>query len=86
MDARSTDTQSFHGCKLALLHGNRVLVYERDAHVRFAGMWDLPGGGREGQESPEDCVLRELEEEFGLTLPADRLEYRKRYAEIAVVS
>jgi 8-oxo-dGTP diphosphatase len=74
------DTRSFHGCKLALLQGNCVLVYERDEHVKFAGMWDLPGGGREGQESPEDCVLRELEEEFGLAFPANRLEYRKRYA------
>jgi 8-oxo-dGTP pyrophosphatase MutT (NUDIX family) len=34
-------------------------------------MWNLPGGRREGQESPEDYVLRELKEEFGLSLAAD---------------
>lgn len=36
-------------------------------------MWDLPGGGREGLETPEGCGLRELHEEFGLILPASRL-------------
>jgi 8-oxo-dGTP diphosphatase len=58
----------FVGCKLALLDGERVLVYTRDDRpdIQFPGMLDLPGGGREGNESPEDCVLRELEEEFGL--------------------
>jgi 8-oxo-dGTP diphosphatase len=39
-------------------------------------MWDLPGGGREGGEGPEACVLREIAEELGLRLPPDRLERR----------
>ena len=39
-------------------------------------MWDLPGGGREGSETPEACLLRELHEEFGLQLPPDRLIWR----------
>lgn len=33
-------------------------------------MWDLPGGGREGDESPIECGIREVNEEFGLTLDA----------------
>jgi 8-oxo-dGTP diphosphatase len=31
-------------------------------------MWDLPGGGREGDETPAACVIRETREEVGLTL------------------
>ena len=73
--------ECFRGCKLALFEGNRLLDYKRDERddIPFPGMWDLPGGGREGEESPEECVLRELQEEFGITLFADRLIYRRRY-------
>nr|WP_277882933.1 NUDIX hydrolase [Paracoccus salsus] len=42
-------------------------------HIPFPAYWDLPGGGREGGEAPVECALRELQEEFGLRLSADRL-------------
>ena len=68
----------FLGAKLALVAGDMILTRLRDdfAHIPWPGMWDLPGGGREGAETPEACVLRELHEEFGLTLPLDRLVWR----------
>lgn len=58
--------------------GASVLVYLRDEKpgLRWPGLWDLPGGGREGDESPEACLLRELHEEFGLRLTQDRLVWR----------
>lgn len=67
----------FIGAKLGLICGDQVLAYLRDDHLGlpWAGMWDLPGGGREGDETPEACVLRELQEEFGLDLAPDRLEH-----------
>lgn len=69
----------FTGAKAALFCGASVLVYLRDRKpgLRWPGLWDLPGGGREGVESPEDCLLRELHEEFGLRLPAERLVWRR---------
>ena len=72
----------FHGAKLALIRGERVLTYLRDDHagLPFPAHWDLPGGGREGQESPETCVLRELEEEFGLRLSAERLIWKRQFS------
>ena len=68
----------FLGAKLVLVAGDSLLTYLRDdfAHIPWPAMWDLPGGGREGDETPETCVLRELHEEFGLTLPPDRLLWR----------
>lgn len=66
---------AFCGAKLLLLHEGRLLTYLRDdfAGLPFAAHWDLPGGGREGDEAPMGCARRELAEEFGLDLPAARL-------------
>lgn len=70
---------SFKGSKLAYILDDSLLVYKRDdySHIPFPGLWDFPGGEREGDESPEQCVLRELKEEFSIVLPADRLVYKK---------
>lgn len=70
--------QPFTGTKLILTCNAHLLVLLRDdiATIAWPGHWDLPGGGREGDESPLDCGLRELFEETGLRLPAERLSGR----------
>jgi 8-oxo-dGTP diphosphatase len=73
--------EPFLGAKAALFLGADVLTLQRDdlPHLPWPGHWDLPGGGREGCEVPEDCLLRELHEEFGLRLPPDRLVWRRAF-------
>ena len=68
----------FVGAKAALFCGGGLLTCLRDTRpgLPWPGMWDLPGGGREGDESPEACLLREVEEELGLRLPPDRLAWQ----------
>jgi 8-oxo-dGTP diphosphatase len=75
----------FVGCKAVFFHGDALLCYLRDDKpgLPWAAMWDLPGGGREGDESAEHCLLREVFEEFGLTLSPDRLIWRKSFAAIS---
>lgn len=78
-------TPGFNGAKAAFFHLNgaetRLLTYLRDdvPQLPWPGHWDLPGGGREGGESAEACLLRELHEEFSLALPASRLLHRAEY-------
>jgi 8-oxo-dGTP diphosphatase len=61
---------SFHGAKLALVRGDDLIVILRDdiPTIPWPGFWDFPGGGREGDESPLDCALRELREELSFDL------------------
>ena len=75
-------SDDFTGCKLAYILDDTLLVYKRDdfTEIPFPGLWDFPGGGRENNETPEQCVLRELEEEFAIILPETRLLYKKKVA------
>lgn len=69
----------FIGAKAALFCDGRLLAYLRDVKpgLQWPGYWDLPGGGPEGDEGPENCFLREMEEEFGLRLAPDRLVHSR---------
>ena len=44
--------------------------------IAWPGMIDLPGGGSDPGETPEACVIREIQEETGLLLTEERLEWR----------
>lgn len=46
-------------------HG-KVFLARRAAGENCAGGWEFPGGKIEQGETPEDCLTRELQEEFGV--------------------
>jgi 8-oxo-dGTP diphosphatase len=47
----------------------RVLVQQRPAGKSLAGLWEFPGGKVEAGETPEDALIRELEEELAIGVP-----------------
>jgi 8-oxo-dGTP diphosphatase len=51
----------------------RVLVQQRPAGKAHAGLWEFPGGKVEPGETPEDALVRELEEELAVTVPCNCL-------------
>ncbi len=73
--------KEFEGAKLALFIDDMLLVIRRDDRpdLPWPGYLDLPGGGKDPGETPEDCVLRETREEVGLALRADQLVWRRYY-------
>ena len=47
---------------------NRVLIAQRPEGKQLAGLWDFPGGKLEPGERPEQTLIRELQEEIGITV------------------
>ncbi len=56
------------GAGVAILHAGTVLLIRRGDNA----LWDVPGGGADAGESPEDTARRELYEETGLSVGALR--------------
>ena len=76
-----TDDIPFSGAKIVLHSDRQLVAYLRDEkpEIPFPGRWDLPGGGREFDETPAQCAMREVEEEFGLSIPIERVVWSRRY-------
>lgn len=56
-------------CEALILNDKKqILLQLRDcaADINEPGKWGILGGGKEGQETPLDCLKREIKEEIGL--------------------
>lgn len=51
-----------------------VLVTQRPEGKPYAGWWEFPGGKVEKNESPETALVRELQEELGITAREEDFE------------
>ena len=47
-----------------ILEDCKILIARRAQDQKFAGGWEFPGGKVENGETPEECLRRELLEEF----------------------
>ncbi|HKL04661.1 MAG TPA: NUDIX hydrolase [Roseovarius sp.] len=77
------NSDRFDGTKLFLFLGGDLVTIRRDQRpdIPWPGMLDVPGGGQEHGETPVQCVLRETEEEIGLSLSPADLVWKRFYTE-----
>lgn len=57
-----TYTKTREGSRAIIVRDGKILL----SHELNSGWWLIPGGGQEEGETPEDCVIREVEEETGV--------------------
>ncbi|MEP5153452.1 NUDIX hydrolase [Planktotalea sp.] len=76
--------RAFGGAKIILHCDGALVTHLRDdiPSIPFPNMWDLPGGGAEGSETPKGCALRETFEEYGLKIEPKRINWGRRYASL----
>lgn len=64
----------FNGAKGMVLFGDKMLIYRRDEKTSDLPLClDLPGGGREGDESPFATFQREVKEEFNIGISQEEI-------------
>lgn len=76
------------GCSIIFLNDQQqILLFLRDdiPSIPYPNMWDIPGGHVEQNETPKQCIAREMKEEMNLNIEnfqlftvvefEDRIEY-----------
>lgn len=56
-----------------IVHNGQILVTRRREGVHLPGFWEFPGGKQDPGETIDACLLREIEEELGVTVKIERL-------------
>ena len=56
-----------------IIDNGKVLITRRAPKERFAGGWEFPGGKIEINETPQECLARELKEELNIKVTVDKL-------------
>ena len=52
-------------------HEGKILATQR-GYGEFEGGWEFPGGKVEAGETPEEAIVREIQEELSATIEVDR--------------
>ena len=50
---------------------DRILIAQRGRSKRFGWKWEFPGGKVRVNETPEDCLQREIKEELNLEIQVE---------------
>lgn len=51
-----------------LIHRGKILLCQRSEQMKLPLKWEFPGGKVEANESPRNCIIREIQEELDLKI------------------
>ena len=66
LKARKTPIPHYDVTAGVIWKGSRVLLAQRFPRGLLGGLWEFPGGKKEGSETLEECLCREIKEELGI--------------------
>jgi len=73
-----------------LFHKHKILIARRRPTDSEGGKWEFPGGKIEGDETPRQCLIREMREELGITVAVSDFfgesTYRYEYGTISLLA
>lgn len=52
----------------AMIRSGKVLIAQRQAGSHMEFRWEFPGGKLEPDETPEECIIREIKEELDMEI------------------
>lgn len=64
--SRSDPPLCHHAAVGVVIQQKMILISKRPAHKLKGGYWEFPGGKIEENETPEQALVRELQEEVGI--------------------
>lgn len=67
--------ERFRGTRVqgAIIRHDHILLIQNRHHATGRTYWLLPGGGVDGDETEEECLIREMKEETNLDVRVERL-------------
>jgi 8-oxo-dGTP diphosphatase len=67
--------------------GREILIAQRPNDTHMALKWEFPGGKIEPDESPEECLIREIKEELDLDIRVEDklMVVEHQYEELKVI-
>ena len=75
-------TSSVVPCGVAVIRRGRMfLIAQRKEGDSFGSFWEFPGGKKNPEETFEECVVREIQEELGITVAVEKkfMEITREY-------
>lgn len=76
------------GSELWMLNNGKLLITKRSMEKSHPGEWETPGGCSQEGETSINTIIREVEEEVGITLSEEDLEligtqlYKKQFVDV----
>jgi mutator protein MutT len=69
----SADKNQIDVAAALIFRNGKILITQRPADSHLGGLWEFPGGKRERNETFEQCLVREIHEELGVEISANKL-------------
>ena len=72
-----------------IIENGKILLTQRAENSSLPNMWEFPGGKIEPNETPKNCLIRELKEELNITASVGELFtktiYKYNFGEIELL-